>query len=135
MSAFPVEGFKSQAQLKLVLLPTIYPSQNFSFRPCVKRLIYVAGSSTLPRAQTRTTDTDTRTDKVTAATSSTSLYDNVGATQTGSTQGNGEQAISYGKRSATKIRALRHQFSSVRFVKTFDLMSLLCSSFAEVESS
>ncbi|XP_063922445.1 protein still life, isoform SIF type 1 isoform X3 [Zophobas morio] len=45
------------------------------------------GSSTLPRAQTRATDTDGRTDKVTAATSSTSLYDNVGATQTGSTQG------------------------------------------------
>ncbi|KAF5288932.1 hypothetical protein FQA39_LY03811 [Lamprigera yunnana] len=45
------------------------------------------GSSTLPRAQTRTTDTETRTDKVTAATSSTSLYDNVGATtQTGPTQ-------------------------------------------------
>ncbi|XP_068904379.1 protein still life, isoform SIF type 1 isoform X4 [Tenebrio molitor] len=45
------------------------------------------GSSTLPRAQTRATDTEGRTDKVTAATSSTSLYDNVGATQTGSTQG------------------------------------------------
>ncbi|KAJ8918396.1 hypothetical protein NQ315_008092 [Exocentrus adspersus] len=45
------------------------------------------GSSTLPRATTRATDTDVRTDKVTAATSSTSLYDNVGATQTGSTQG------------------------------------------------
>ncbi|KAB0802285.1 hypothetical protein PPYR_04471 [Photinus pyralis] len=45
------------------------------------------GSSTLPRAQTRTTDTDARADKVTAATSSTSLYDNVGATtQTGTTQ-------------------------------------------------
>ncbi|KAF5297733.1 hypothetical protein FQR65_LT09906 [Abscondita terminalis] len=45
------------------------------------------GSSTLPRAQTRTTDTDTRADKVTAATSSTSLYDNVGATtQTGTSQ-------------------------------------------------
>ena len=41
----------------------------------------------MPRAQTRATDTDGRTDKVTAATSSTSLYDNVGATQTGSTQG------------------------------------------------
>lgn len=42
----------------------------------------------MPRAQTRTTDTETRTDKVTAATSSTSLYDNVGATtQTGTTQG------------------------------------------------
>ncbi|XP_022905977.1 protein still life, isoform SIF type 1 isoform X4 [Onthophagus taurus] len=39
------------------------------------------GSSTLPRAQTRATDTETRTDKVTAATSSTSLYDNVGQTQ------------------------------------------------------
>ncbi|XP_015835964.2 protein still life, isoform SIF type 1 isoform X6 [Tribolium castaneum] len=45
------------------------------------------GSSTLPRAQTRATDTEGRADKVTAATSSTSLYDNVGATQTGSTQG------------------------------------------------
>ncbi|KAG5886176.1 hypothetical protein JTB14_000352 [Gonioctena quinquepunctata] len=45
------------------------------------------GSSTLPRATTRTTDMDGRADKVTAATSSTSLYDNVGATQTGSTQG------------------------------------------------
>ncbi|RZC34720.1 still life, isoform SIF type 1, partial [Asbolus verrucosus] len=44
-------------------------------------------SSTLPRAQTRATDTEGRTDKVTAATSSTSLYDNVGATQTSSTQG------------------------------------------------
>lgn len=44
------------------------------------------GSSTLPRATTRATDTEGRTDKVTAATSSTSLYDNVGATQTGSTQ-------------------------------------------------
>lgn len=45
------------------------------------------GSSTLPRAQTRATDTENRTDKVTAATSSTSLYDNVGAAQAGSTQG------------------------------------------------
>ncbi|KAJ8948406.1 hypothetical protein NQ318_009917 [Aromia moschata] len=44
-------------------------------------------SSTLPRATTRATDTEGRNDKVTAATSSTSLYDNVGATQTGSTQG------------------------------------------------
>lgn len=49
-------------------------------------LIFLA-SSTLPRATTRATDTEIRTDKVTAATSSTSLYDNVGATQTGSTQG------------------------------------------------
>lgn len=48
------------------------------------------GSSTLPRATTRATDTETRTEKVTAATSSTSLYDNVGnATgNTGSGQGN-----------------------------------------------
>ncbi|VEN58877.1 unnamed protein product [Callosobruchus maculatus] len=45
------------------------------------------GSSTLPRATTRATDTEGRSDKVTAATSSTSLYDNVGATQTGNTQG------------------------------------------------
>ncbi|XP_017786934.1 PREDICTED: protein still life, isoform SIF type 1-like, partial [Nicrophorus vespilloides] len=45
------------------------------------------GSSTLPRAQTRSTDTECRTDKVTAATSSTSLYDNVSATQPGSAQG------------------------------------------------
>lgn len=45
------------------------------------------GSSTLPRAQTRATDTEGRTDKVTAATSSTSLYDNVGSTQTTATQG------------------------------------------------
>ncbi|KAK9744060.1 hypothetical protein QE152_g8112 [Popillia japonica] len=44
------------------------------------------GSSTLPRAQTRATDTEARTDKVTAATSSTSLYDNVGSTQTTATQ-------------------------------------------------
>lgn len=36
------------------------------------------GSSTLPRATTRATETDgVRGDKVTAATSSTSLYDNV----------------------------------------------------------
>lgn len=46
-----------------------------------------SASSTLPRASTRATDTELRTDKVTSATSSTSLYDNVGATQTGSTQG------------------------------------------------
>ncbi|KAJ8968878.1 hypothetical protein NQ317_018634, partial [Molorchus minor] len=45
------------------------------------------GSSTLPRATTRATDTEGRNDKVTAATSSTSLYDNVGATQTGNPQG------------------------------------------------
>lgn len=49
--------------------------------------IYLTGSSTLPRAQTRATDTEARTDKVTAATSSTSLYDNVGSTQTTATQG------------------------------------------------
>lgn len=50
--------------------------------------MFFLGSSTLPRAQTRATDTDTRTDKVTAATSSTSLYDNVGATtQTSQVQG------------------------------------------------
>lgn len=46
------------------------------------------GSSTLPRATTRATETDTRSatagattgDKVAAATSSTSLYDNVSGT-------------------------------------------------------
>lgn len=39
-----------------------------------------SGSSTLPRATTRGTETDgIRGDKVTAATSSTSLYDNVSA--------------------------------------------------------
>lgn len=54
--------------------------------PNLDCVIFCVGSSTLPRAQTRTTDTDGRADKVTAATSSTSLYDNVGATQTGSTQ-------------------------------------------------
>lgn len=41
---------------------------------------YILGSSTLPRATTRGTETDgMRGDKVTAATSSTSLYDNVSA--------------------------------------------------------
>lgn len=49
----------------------------------------LAGSSTLPRATTRATDTDNRTDKVTAATSSTSLYDNVGTA--GATTGQGKQ--------------------------------------------
>ncbi|XP_076255312.1 guanine nucleotide exchange factor still life isoform X3 [Rhynchophorus ferrugineus] len=45
------------------------------------------GSSTLPRS-TRVSDTEGRTtDKITAATSSTSLYDNVANTQTGVTQG------------------------------------------------
>lgn len=51
------------------------------------------GSSTLPRAQTRATDTENRTDKVTAATSSTSLYDNVGSTQTGSTSSKREKDV------------------------------------------
>lgn len=51
------------------------------------KLFVTTGSSTLPRAQTRATDTENRTDKVTAATSSTSLYDNVGSTQTGSASG------------------------------------------------
>jgi len=41
----------------------------------------ILGSSTLPRATTRATETEVmRGDKVTAATSSTSLYDNVGST-------------------------------------------------------
>jgi T-lymphoma invasion and metastasis-inducing protein 1 len=63
----------------------------------------VSGSSTLPRAQTRATDTDGRTDKVTAATSSTSLYDNVGATQTGSTQGDvcDKNMLAIGNQSST----------------------------------
>ncbi|XP_065163413.1 protein still life, isoform SIF type 1 isoform X5 [Atheta coriaria] len=47
------------------------------------------GSSTLPRAQTRSTDTEGRTDKVTAATSSTSLYDNVNATAAAAAAGAG----------------------------------------------
>lgn len=40
------------------------------------KYLFTAGSSTLPRAQTR--GTETTNEKVTAATSSTSLYDNVG---------------------------------------------------------
>lgn len=56
------------------------------------KLVLVVGSSTLPRAQTRALDTEGKSDKVTAATSSTSLYDNVGATQTGS-QGNGKTSL------------------------------------------
>ncbi|XP_060516827.1 protein still life, isoform SIF type 1 isoform X3 [Cylas formicarius] len=44
------------------------------------------GSSTLPRATTRASDSETRTEKVAAATSSTSLYDNVGASQAATTQ-------------------------------------------------
>ncbi|GLV41393.1 hypothetical protein CBL_06623 [Carabus blaptoides fortunei] len=51
---------------------------------------YRAGSSTLPRATTRATDTENRTEKVTAATSSTSLYDNVGS-GTGTSTGQGAQ--------------------------------------------
>lgn len=42
---------------------------------------FYVGSSTLPRATTRTVENDGgRQDKVAAATSSTSLYDNVGTT-------------------------------------------------------
>ncbi|KAL1514140.1 hypothetical protein ABEB36_003448 [Hypothenemus hampei] len=44
------------------------------------------GSSTLPRA-TRISDTEGKNEKVTTATSSTSLYDNIGATQTSSLPG------------------------------------------------
>lgn len=44
------------------------------------------GSSTLPRA-TRISDTEGKIEKITAATSSTSLYDNIGATQTSSLPG------------------------------------------------
>ena len=53
----------------------------------------VAGSATLPRAQTRATETDSsaRGDKVTAATSSTSLYDNVGSG--GKTQQRGADVV------------------------------------------
>ncbi|XP_068083118.1 protein still life, isoform SIF type 1-like [Anabrus simplex] len=49
------------------------------------------GSATLPRAQTRGTDTDPagRGEKVTAATSSTSLYDNVGSGGGGGGGGSG----------------------------------------------
>lgn len=46
------------------------------------------GSSTLPRATTRATETDgNRNDKVTAATSSTSLYDNVAGANHHNAQG------------------------------------------------
>ncbi|XP_018324998.1 protein still life, isoform SIF type 1 [Agrilus planipennis] len=62
------------------------------------------GSSTLPRAQTRSTDTETRTEKVTAATSSTSLYDNVGATtQTVTTQASTKPA----QREGSQIKQTR----------------------------
>ncbi|XP_050309529.1 protein still life, isoform SIF type 1 isoform X3 [Anthonomus grandis grandis] len=44
------------------------------------------GSSTLPRA-TKISDTEGKIEKITAATSSTSLYDNIGATQTSSLPG------------------------------------------------
>lgn len=54
-----------------------------------------AGSSTLPRATTRGTETDgIRGDKVTAATSSTSLYDNVSAgNQSSQINAQGKQKI------------------------------------------
>lgn len=46
----------------------------------------IPGSSTLPRATNRATETETlRSEKIATATSSTSLYDNVGANNT---QGN-----------------------------------------------
>lgn len=53
------------------------------------------GSSTLPRATTRGTETDgMRGDKVTAATSSTSLYDNVSGNQNNQINAQGEQIVS-----------------------------------------
>lgn len=47
---------------------------------------FLIGSSTLPRT-TRISDTEGKIEKITAATSSTSLYDNIGATQTSSLPG------------------------------------------------
>ena len=54
-----------------------------------QHLCFGLGSSTLPRTTTRAIETDAgaaRADKVAAATSSTSLYDNVGGAQPQSTQ-------------------------------------------------
>ncbi|CAG9832851.1 unnamed protein product [Diabrotica balteata] len=65
------------------------------------------GSSTLPRATTRTTDSEVRIEKVTAATSSTSLYDNVGATQTVSTQGEYTQGTKGAQREGSQNRPMR----------------------------
>ncbi|CAG9814401.1 unnamed protein product [Phaedon cochleariae] len=65
------------------------------------------GSSTLPRATTRTTDTEGRTEKVTAATSSTSLYDNVGATQTGTTQGEYTEGTKGTQREGSQTKQMR----------------------------
>ncbi|EEB20227.1 still life, sif, putative [Pediculus humanus corporis] len=60
---------------------------------------YRRGSSTLPRATTRATETDTgvRSEKVTAATSSTSLYDNVTGNKTQQTR-----STSAGENTGTK---------------------------------
>ncbi|KAL0266879.1 UNVERIFIED_CONTAM: hypothetical protein PYX00_009308 [Menopon gallinae] len=67
-------------------------------------------SSTLPRAQTRATETDsgTRSDKVTAATSSTSLYDNVasGKSQSVRSTGTGDTIRS------TRDRGIQQQTDS-----------------------
>ncbi|XP_057653123.1 protein still life, isoform SIF type 1 isoform X3 [Diorhabda carinulata] len=65
------------------------------------------GSSTLPRATTRTNDSEGRIEKVTAATSSTSLYDNVGANQTASNQGEYNQGTKGSQREGSQIRQMK----------------------------
>lgn len=68
-----------------------------------KIMVLFLGSSTLPRATTRATETDvTRGDKVTAATSSTSLYDNVAASVAG---GTGSQSSGQGSLFTLKLQA------------------------------
>ncbi|KAG8233882.1 hypothetical protein J437_LFUL013227 [Ladona fulva] len=71
----------------------------------VSKLDYI-GSATLPRAQARGVDASATTEKVTAATSSTSLYDNVSAGTTttgkrGTAAGAGSTAASTSTTSAT----------------------------------
>ncbi|KAK9888791.1 hypothetical protein WA026_001015 [Henosepilachna vigintioctopunctata] len=67
------------------------------------------GSSTLPRATTRSSDTEGRSDKVTAATSSTSLYDNVGANQTICSQGTKGTQREGSQTKQTRDRAVQQQ--------------------------